>query len=160
LSNEVAIIELRFRATLFQSIIFDVHTLAQHCTYGLLQEEIICDRIVTGIHNSSLSEKLQMDGQLTLETAVKKVQESETVKQQQKLIHQDKAIEVDAVRNVPVNNPVIPKTQLGNTKTFAQSQKCTRCGQPVYAVHSSTVNTNNFVPSIQETVANDKNGRQ
>ena len=46
-----------------------------------------------------LSEKLQMDDRLTLETAVKKAKESEAIKQQQQqTIRHDEAIEVDAVR--------------------------------------------------------------
>ena len=51
-----------------EEFIFNIHTLAQHCAYGLLQEEMIHDRIVVGICDASLSEKLQMDDRLTLET--------------------------------------------------------------------------------------------
>ena len=47
-----------------EDFIFDVHTLTQHCVYGPVQDEMIHDRIVAGIHNASLSEKLQMDNGL------------------------------------------------------------------------------------------------
>ena len=59
---------------------------------------MIRDRIVAGIRDASLSEKLQMDDRLTLETPVKKAKESEAIKQQQQTIRHDEAIEVDAVR--------------------------------------------------------------
>ena len=44
-----------------QDFIFDVHTLAQHCEYGVLREEMIRDRIVAGIRDASLSKKLQVN---------------------------------------------------------------------------------------------------
>ena len=116
-----------------EDFIFDVHTLAQHCAYGPLQEEMIRDRIVAGIRDASLSEKLQMDDRLTLETAVKKAQESEAVKQQQKMIRKDEAIEVDAVKKRTGKQPCYPKNAIRQHKTFSQSQKCTRCGQPAHA---------------------------
>ena len=65
-----------------EDFIFDVHTLTQDCAHGLLQEEMIHDCIVVGICDAYLYKKLQMDDQLTLETAIKKAQESEAAKQQ------------------------------------------------------------------------------
>ena len=43
-----------------------ITALAEHCGYGDLHDEMIRDRIVVGIRNSSLSEKLQLDAGLTL----------------------------------------------------------------------------------------------
>ena len=45
-----------------------LYSLAEHCGYGDLHDEMIRDRIVVGIRNSSLSEKLQPDAGLTLES--------------------------------------------------------------------------------------------
>lgn len=47
---------------------------------------MICDRIVVGIRDSSLVEKLQLDSELTLTKAVTLVRQAEAVKQQQPLL--------------------------------------------------------------------------
>ena len=50
--------------------IMDLYRLAEHCSYGLLHDELIRDPIVVGLRSTSLSEKLQRDADLTLEKAV------------------------------------------------------------------------------------------
>ena len=47
-----------------------LYDLVGNCDYG---EELICDRLVVGICNNALSEKLQLDATLTLETAKKSI---------------------------------------------------------------------------------------
>ena len=44
---------------------------------------MIRDRIVVGIHDRKLSEKLQLDPTLTLDKAITSVRQAETVKKQQ-----------------------------------------------------------------------------
>ena len=39
--------------------ITDLFNLAEHCNFGVLREELIRDRIVVGIRDKALSEKLQ-----------------------------------------------------------------------------------------------------
>ena len=58
-------------------------------TAYILRDEIIRDRIVVGLRNSALSEKLQMDPTLTLEKATAKARQSEAVKKQKSLLHSD-----------------------------------------------------------------------
>ena len=60
-----------------ENFITDVHRLAEHCQYGVLREEIIRDRIVVGIRDSSLSEKLQLDPKLILENTITQVKQKE-----------------------------------------------------------------------------------
>jgi len=43
--------------------ILDLYCLLEHCAYGTLREEMIRDRIVVGLRNVTLSEKLQMDSE-------------------------------------------------------------------------------------------------
>ena len=50
---------------------------------------MIRDRIVVGIRDSNLSEKLQLDNKLTLETAIQRVRQSETIKHQQPLLREE-----------------------------------------------------------------------
>ena len=53
--------------------------LAEDCQYGHLKEEMNRDRIVVGIRDSSLSERLQMDPDPTLEKAKAMVRQWEAV---------------------------------------------------------------------------------
>ena len=48
----------------------DLHNLAEHCNFGVLREELIRDRIVVGIRDKALSEKLKLEANLTLEKAM------------------------------------------------------------------------------------------
>ena len=45
-----------------------LYDLAENCDYEDMREEMIGNRLVVGIHNNALSEKLQLDAKLTLET--------------------------------------------------------------------------------------------
>ena len=50
-----------------------LYDLAQHCNYGEMKDEMIRDQLVVIIRDCSLSEKLQLDPYLTLETAKKTI---------------------------------------------------------------------------------------
>ncbi|XP_064468401.1 uncharacterized protein K02A2.6-like [Ornithodoros turicata] len=80
--------------------ITDLHKMADRCQYGELKEQLIRDRLVVGLSDVQLSERLQLNPELTLETAVTAARNSETVKLQQKDIRaQDKGEQtVDEVR--------------------------------------------------------------
>ena len=69
-----------------EAFVTALYALAEFCGYGDLHDEMIRDRIVVGIRNSTLSEKLQLDSRLTLESAIAQVRHSEAVKQQQSLL--------------------------------------------------------------------------
>ena len=47
-----------------------LYCLSEHCQYGGLRDEMTRDRIVVGLRDSSLSEKLQLEAHLTLEKAI------------------------------------------------------------------------------------------
>ena len=63
-----------------------LHSLADYCNYGSLKGELIRDRIVVGISDTKLSEKLQMNSELTLETAINMSRQTEQVHAQQSAI--------------------------------------------------------------------------
>ena len=50
-----------------EQYIMALYALAKNCDYGGMTDEMIRDRLVIGIRDSALSEKLQMDATLTLE---------------------------------------------------------------------------------------------
>ena len=47
--------------------ITEIHKLAENCDFGAIKDELICDRLVVGIRDSSLSERLQLEPELTLD---------------------------------------------------------------------------------------------
>ena len=69
-----------------EAFVTALHHLAQHCEYGALKSEMIRDRLVVGLLDARLSEKLQLKDSLTLDTAVKEARQTEAVKGQQATI--------------------------------------------------------------------------
>ncbi|GBM57176.1 hypothetical protein AVEN_55066-1 [Araneus ventricosus] len=93
-----------------------LYTLAEYCEYGVLHDELIRDRIVVGIYNKNLSEKLQLDADFTLTKVIESVRLSEVVKEQQeKLIEKDSA----SVNAIPPNKP----TKFLKQKTSSVARK-------------------------------------
>ncbi|GBL92551.1 hypothetical protein AVEN_123742-1 [Araneus ventricosus] len=89
-----------------------LYTLAEHCEYGVLHDELIQDSIVVGIRDKNLSEKLQLDADITLTKVIERVQLSEVVKEQQeKLIEKDSG----SVNAISPNKPAkFPKQKLSS----------------------------------------------
>ena len=82
------------------SFITELYGLARYCNFGALKYELIRDRIVVGLRNCDLSEKLQLDTKLTLEKAINLARQRETVKQQQSILDngfKSKAANVDSI---------------------------------------------------------------
>ena len=52
------------------SFITTLYGLAKHCDYGALHDEMIRNRLAVGLRDAALSEKLQMDADLSLQTAI------------------------------------------------------------------------------------------
>lgn len=101
------------------SFITDLYSLVEHCSYGILQDEMVRDRIVVGLQNAKLSEKLQLDPALTLEKAVNEARQSEAVKKQQAVVRgsgpsgEDDKQKVDAV--LQKRRPMHEKPEPANT---------------------------------------------
>ena len=72
-----------------EQYITSLYNLIEHCEYGTLKVEMIKDRVIVGIRDSSLSERLQMDESLTLEKAKKLVPQREAVKEQQSFLKKE-----------------------------------------------------------------------
>ena len=52
-----------------------LYNLAESCSYAEVKDEMIRDRLVVGIQDMALSEKLQLDAELTLEKAKKAIRQ-------------------------------------------------------------------------------------
>ena len=76
-----------------------LYSLASNCDYGQMQDQMIRDRLVVGIRDTALSERLQLDCDLTLEKATKAIRQKEAVHEQQSVLnHGPTPSPVDAVR--------------------------------------------------------------
>ncbi len=113
------------------SFITSLYSLAEHCGYGTLRDELLRDRIVVGIRDLRLSEKLQLDSNLTLEKAVNSVRQSESIKKQQPLLHTD----VKVAQAAGVDEIKRKKGRKSQNSRYKQKQppSCTRCGRPQHS---------------------------
>ena len=73
------------------NFITDLCCLAKYCEFGTLRDDLIWDTIEAGIKDKKLSEQLQLDSNLTLEKAITKTRQSETVKKQQTFLQETKS---------------------------------------------------------------------
>ena len=105
-----------------------LYKLAEHCNYGDLRNEMIRDRIVVGIRDARLSERLQLDHKLTLDDAVTAVRQSEQVKQQQTVLRGTEVkpeIPIGAVQKGHKHRQQADEQQNEPNK----SEKCNKCGK-------------------------------
>ena len=105
--------------------IADLYCLAENCGYGTLHDELVRDRIVVGIRDGKLSEKLQLEADLTLDSCITKMRQSESVKKQQGVVRGDRddKIIIEAVKS---------HKQRQSRKTTGSAPKppcCSRCGR-------------------------------
>lgn len=68
------------------SFIQDLYRIADDCEYGVLKNELIRDRIIVGVLDDALSDKLQSNTKLTLDDAVKLSRQSEARKQSKDVV--------------------------------------------------------------------------
>ena len=68
------------------SFITDLFSLVEHCGYGQLHDEMVRDRLVVGLLDTSLLEKMQLDLELTLDKALAMAWHSEAVCKQQPVV--------------------------------------------------------------------------
>ena len=113
----------------------DLYVLVEHCGFGDLQDEMIRDGLVVGLRDSKLSERLQLDADLTLEKAITITRQSETVHNQQSQMRHDTIKECP----IPVNlvNTKKKPTQPSKQQTIYKnpSQRRAHCGHtPLHEV--------------------------
>ena len=95
--------------------------------------QMIRDRIVLGLQDISLSGKLQLDPDLTLEKAVTAAHQKEAVKQQQSTLPSQSAstlaASIDAMQGEQQKQPHTKHTT-GKTES-SKGKVCGRCGKSV-----------------------------
>ena len=114
--------------------ITNLYALAKYCQYGELQDELIRDRIVVGIQDAQLSEKMQMEPELTLERTVTLACQSECVKTQQSTVRrellQESTIEVVKGTRQQKGHNRLPSAQSNQPPSQKAKKLCGRCGRP------------------------------
>ena len=70
---------------MYQRIV--VFRLAEWCDFKQQHDEMIRDRLVGGVADTSLSKKLQLDPSLTLDKPLAQARQKETVHQQQSIFY-------------------------------------------------------------------------
>lgn len=114
-----------------------LYSLAEHCKYGPLHDELIRDRLVVGLNDIRLSERMQLDKDLTLEKAIDMARQSEAVKQQQsnlrgECVTSKASGSVDRVinKNKTFQSRQKVKSYHGANEKYKQSQsRCHKCGK-------------------------------
>ena len=117
-----------------EQFIMALYDLAANCNYGELRDEMIRDRIVVGIRNTSLSERLQLNAELTLEKAKQAVRQSEAVHEQnQSLTAQATPGNIDAVQPKAYRKQYSRYNsggkQRNTTPPKGVTKHCPRCGK-------------------------------
>ena len=116
-----------------EQYIMELYKLAEDCEYGAMKEEMIRDRLVVGIRDTVLSERLQLDPKLTLESAKKAVRQQEAVKEQQQTLNKYEQgagahVAVDQVRGGKRFSK-IKEPRSEREKAKSRNAKCSRCGK-------------------------------
>ncbi|UYV65760.1 K02A2.6-like [Cordylochernes scorpioides] len=111
--------------------ITSLYKLADSCEFEGLHEQLIRDRIVVGVRDKALSERMQLDSELTLEKAVKMVRQQEAVRQQQ--VDLQRPSTSQKVNQVKFNSKKLsPKQQQqpsGKKEKSAKTRsRCPKCG--------------------------------
>ncbi|UYV69063.1 K02A2.6-like [Cordylochernes scorpioides] len=111
--------------------ITSLYKLADSCEFEGLHEQLIRDRMVVGVRDKALSERMQLDSELTLEKAVKMVRQQEAVRQQQVDLQRPSASQ--KVNQVKFNSKKqSPKQQQQPSRKKEKSAKtrsrCPKCG--------------------------------
>ncbi|UYV81558.1 K02A2.6-like, partial [Cordylochernes scorpioides] len=111
--------------------ITSLYKLADSCEFEGLHEQLIRDRIVVGVRDKALSERMQLDSELTLEKAVKMVRQQEAIRQQQVDLQRPSASQ--KVNQVKFNSKNFsPKQQQQPSRKKEKSAKtrsrCPKCG--------------------------------
>ena len=116
------------------NLITELFSLAEHCGFGNLHDELIRERIVVGVSDKGLSEKLQLEADLDLEKAMTQERQKELVHRQLGILQQNFTSTGSSVDQIKA------KKNPGNTN-FRPSQKgdkiksnlkCFRCNGSVH----------------------------
>ena len=104
--------------------------MAESCDFGMMKDKLVRDRLVVGIRDNALLERLQMEAELTLDKAKRLIRQREAIKEQQatlKLpIKEETTLDSIASRGPRRKIPALPPQAVKQTPV---QQGCKRCGR-------------------------------
>ena len=112
-----------------EQYITHLYQLAENCDYGELKSEMIRDRLVVGIKDSALSENLQIDADLTLEKAKKRICQREAVQEQQQLLKGGTSSTLEEIRSHRGGFKNRPRAK----PSPKHPKQCTCCGKELHS---------------------------
>lgn len=112
-----------------EDFIADLNPLSQNCGYKELRDELIRDQIVIGIRDQALSERLQLDPDLTLEKAINACRQTETLRKNMSRLNLLGNQEIEKVTKSDRGKKIRNKEQGYSRKNSKLNDfVCTRCG--------------------------------
>ena len=121
------------------TFITDLYTRAEFCNFGDLRDELLRDRIVVGIRDKALSERLQLEADLTLEKAVNLARQKEVVRKQQSLMTNSvfTSPNIDVLKDAKharqrSNQQQSRATSRAQISSKPDAKKCDRCFGPLH----------------------------
>lgn len=110
------------------SFVTALYTLAETCEFGELKEDLIRDRLVIGIRDSRVSERMQLTADLKMSRALEMARQAETQTREGKRIREEMAsLQLAEVNRI--GNKKKGYSSAG-TKDSREAGRCGRCGLP------------------------------
>ena len=104
--------------------------LVESCNYNNFKEEMLRDCLVVGIRDTALSERLQMDSELTLEKATKLIRQKEAVHEHNSQLHGNPETkdsgDLSLLKYEGANNH---RQATHSQRRKSKKTACTRCGK-------------------------------
>ena len=117
-----------------------LYSLVKTCEYKEMQDEMLHDRLVVGILDKAMSKKLQLQVDLTLESAKKSIRQREAVKEQRHELHGETrkghAVVEDVIRRSthrPFRDKGEGASQNARGRRQNHKETCSRCGRRKHA---------------------------
>jgi transposase InsO family protein len=122
------------------SFINDLYKIAEDCDYGQLKDELIRDRIVVGVLDDGLSDKLQAKADLSLDLAVQFSRQAEARKENRLVVRgetsdKSKSASIDFLKKNSNPKQKAKDTPKNKSVDKPKGRKCKWCG---YEAHKKT----------------------
>ena len=101
--------------------IMNFYSLAENYEFGPVKDELVRNRLVVGIKDITLLERLQTDKTLMLEKAKKLAPQKEAVREQQSILEREETT-LDCIKS----KGQFPRT---HQQTSSEHKKCIQCGK-------------------------------
>lgn len=107
----------------FDTFYTELRKLVKSCEFGTQEDSLIRDKIILGVRDRGLQERLLRETEIKLDDAVKVCRSSELSKEQMKVMHEEKSDEINVNKIKVVHNKKPNNVKLGETM-----YKCKKCG--------------------------------